>query len=589
MKSFFKNVLAVLTALAIFFIFTFFLTLSLIAIFSPSESFVVEENSILHLNLNNKVLTERSLPDEFVIPMNVPLLGNLGEAPTVGMNELRKAIRSAAESDKISGIFLEAGSMSGGMALRQELRNELIDFKESGKFIISYDSYFSELGYHVASAADSIYIHPYGGIDFSGLASQGIYLRGMLDKLEIEPEIFVVGEYKSAVEMYMNYERSPADREQTLDFVTDLHTILLEDISESRNLEFERVKEINDRFLIRRVEDALEFGFVEGIHYKNEVEEILKTLTDREEDSELELVTIGNMNSSSEVIREPVTRNNIAVIYAAGEIGSETGIGIYDRNMTKEIAKARDNDRVKAIVLRVDSPGGQLFASEQIRHELELAQKEKPLVVSMGNVAASGGYWISMSADTIVAQSNTITGSIGIFGMFFNMEGLLENKLGINTDVVATGEFSDLPNMAREMRPAERAIIQGFIEQGYNQFIDVVSEGREMPEGEVREIAEGRVYSGLRAKELGLVDVIGGLDRSIEIAAEMAELDEYRIIAYPEQKTFFETLLEDLSGGVRANRIEKELGPLYPVFEQYQTIIRSQGIQARMPFDMVIN
>lgn len=589
MKSFFKNVLAVLTALAIFFIFTFFLTLSLIAIFSPSESFVVEENSILHLNLNNKVLTERSLPDEFVIPMNVPLLGNLGEAPTVGMNELRKAIRSAAESDKISGIFLEAGSMSGGMALRQELRNELIDFKESGKFIISYDSYFSELGYHVASAADSIYIHPYGGIDFSGLASQGIYLRGMLDKLEIEPEIFVVGEYKSAVEMYMNYERSPADREQTLDFVTDLHSILLEDISESRNLEFERVKEINDGFLIRRVEDALEFGFVEGIHYKNEVEEILKTLTDREEDSELELVTIGNMNSSSEVIREPVTRNNIAVIYAAGEIGSETGIGIYDRNMTKEIAKARDNDRVKAIVLRVDSPGGQLFASEQIRHELELAQKEKPLVVSMGNVAASGGYWISMSADTIVAQSNTITGSIGIFGMFFNMEGLLENKLGINTDVVATGEFSDLPNMAREMRPAERAIIQGFIEQGYNQFIDVVSEGREMPEGEVREIAEGRVYSGLRAKELGLVDVIGGLDRSIEIAAEMAELDEYRIIAYPEQKTFFETLLEDLSGGVRANRIEKELGPLYPVFEQYQTIIRSQGIQARMPFDMVIN
>lgn len=589
MKSFFKTVFAVLTALIIFFTFTFFLSIGFIALLSPSDTVVVNENSVLHLNLNNRVLAERSAPDDFAIPLNVPVLGNIADAPTVGLDNLRKAIRSAAESDKISGIFLEAGTMMGGLALRQELRGELEEFKESGKFIISYGNYFSETGYYLSSIADSVYIHPYGGMDFTGLASQGIYIRGMLDKLEIEPEIFVVGEYKSAVEMYMNYGRSDEDREQTLDFLTDIHNTILEAIADSRNLDIDRVREINDGFLIRRVEDAVELGFAEGIHYKNEVEEILKTLTGRDEEEDLELITMKNFNRSSEIIREPRTRNGIAVIYASGDIGSGPASGIQDRKLTREIERARDNDRVQAIVLRVDSPGGQLFASEEIRHHLELAQKEKPLVVSMGNLAASGGYWISMSADTVVAQSNTITGSIGIFGMFFNMEGLLENKMGIHTDVVTTGQFSDLPNPTREMRPAERAIFQEFIEEGYNQFIDVVSQGRGMSEEEVRLLAEGRVYSGSRALELGLVDVIGGLDRSIEIAAELAEVEEYRIIAYPEQKTFFETLLEEMSGGVTTNRIKRDLGPLYPIYEQYQALISSQGVQARMPFDIILD
>lgn len=588
MKSFFKTVLAVLTAIIIFFIFTFFLSLSFIALLSPSDTVTVKENSILHLNLNNRVLAERSAPDDFAIPVNVPMLGNIGDAPSVGLDDLRKAIRSAAESEKITGIFLEAGTMSGGLALRQELRRELENFKESGKFIVSYSNFYSEPGYYLTSVADSIYVHPYGGVDFSGLASQGLYLRGMLDKLEIEPEIFVVGEYKSAVEMYMNYGRSDEDREQTLEFLTDIHNTLLEDISVSRNIDIDRVKQINNEFLIRRAEDAVEFGFAEGVKYKNEVKDILKVLTGVESDDDLELVTMRNFNKSSEIIRDPRTRNNVAVIYASGDIGSGPSSGIQDRKLTREIERAKNNDRVQAIVLRVDSPGGQLFASEEIRHQLELAQKEKPLVVSMGNLAASGGYWISMSADTVVAQSNTITGSIGIFGMFFNMEGLLENKLGINTDFVTTGEYSDLPNPTREMRPAERAIIQEFIEEGYDQFISVVSEGRSMDDEIVRSLAEGRVYSGARAYELGLVDVIGGLDRAIEIAAELAELDEYRIIAYPEKKTFFETLLEEMSSGVKSGQIKRDLGPLYPLYEQYQALINSQGIQARMPFDIII-
>lgn len=588
MKSFFKTVLAVFTALILFFMLTFFFSLGFLAVLTPSDKVEVKDNSILHLNLNNRVLAERSAPDDFAFPVDLPLLGNIGEAPTVGLDNLRKAIRSAAESDKISGIFLQAGSMMGGQALRQELRNELVKFKESGKFIISYDTYYSEMGYYVSSTADSIYVHPYGDIGFSGFASQGLYLRGMLDKLEIEPEIFVVGEFKSAVEMFMNYERSAEDREQTLDFLNDLHQITLEAISESRGLDLDRVKEINDQFLIRKPEDALEFGFVEGLHYKNEVEYILRQLVEFEEDKDLNLITVSDFNKSSETIRESRSRDRIAIVYASGEIGSDSGAGIRDRSLIREIERAKDNDRVKAVVLRVDTPGGSVLASEQIRHALALAAEEKPLVISMGNVSASGGYWISMPADTLVAQSNTITGSIGIFGMLFNAEGLLTNKLGINTDVVTTGQFSDLGNTTRAMRPNERAIIQEYIEDGYDRFINVVAEGRKMSEEEVRIIAEGRVYSGLRAKELGLVDVIGGLDRSLEIAAELAELEEYRTIAYPEQKNFLETLLKGMSDGVMTRRMKSELGPLYPIFEQYKTMMRSQGIQARMPFDVIV-
>lgn len=588
MKSFFKSVLAVFTALVLFFILTFFFTLGFLAVLTPSETVEVKENSILHLNLNNKVLAERGIPDEFTLPVDVPLLGNVGDAPTVGLDDLREAIRSAAESEKISGIFLEAGSMLGGQALHQELRNELVKFKESGKFIVSFDSYYSELGYYVSSTADSIYMHPYGDLGFSGLASQGIYLRGMLDKLEIEPEIFVVGEFKSAVEMYMNYERSAEDREQTLDFLTDLHLVTLEAISESRGLDFDRVREINNQFLIRESEDALELGFVEGLHYKNEVENILRRLVEFEDDQDLNLITLNNFNKSPETINESRSRDRIAIIYASGEIGSESVAGIQDNKLVREIERAIDNDRVKAIVLRVDTPGGTVLASEKIRHALALSAEEKPLVISMGNVSASGGYWISMPADTLVAQSLTITGSIGIFGMLFNVEGLLENKLGINTDVVTTGQFSDIGNPTRPMRPNERAIIQEYIEKGYDQFIDVVAEGRNMSEEQVRLIAEGRVYSGIRAKELGLVDVIGGLDKSLELAAELAQIEEYRTIAYPAQKTFFETVLEGMNEGVTMRRMKSELGPLYPLYEQYKTMTSNQGILARMPFDIII-
>lgn len=589
--NFIKSVLSVLVGLIIFFGISFLSLIILIAVLSPSDTVKVENNSVLVINLNETQLVERTSPDDFNLPISLPLVGNLGGERTAGLDNLRRAIRSAAESDKISGIYLQSGTVFGGMALLQELRNELEEFKKnSGKFIISYSPIYSEGGYYLSSVADEIFIHPVGGMDFSGMASQGIYLKGLFDKLEIEPEVFVVGEYKSAVETFTRTSRSAEDREQTLDFLGDLHRQSIQAVADSRGIEFERVMEINNQLLAMRVEDTIELGLMDEIRYGDEVRARLMELVNVEDEDDLHFITASNLNKSGEAISEGRSRDRVAVIYASGEIGSSASSGIYDRRLVREIRRARDNDNVKAVVLRVDSPGGGVLASDQIRRELELLQEEKPLIASMGNVAASGGYWISLPADTIMAQSNTITGSIGIFGLFFNVEGLLTNQLGIETDVVTTGEFSDFPNPTRRMTDVERRMFQDAIEEGYDLFISRVAEGRNMSEEEVRLVAEGRVYSGDRALELGLVDVIGGLNEAVLLAAQLAEIeDDFRIIAYPEQRSFFENLLESMGSGARAQRrIQTELGPFYPVYEQLQQVLRMEGAMARMPYDIII-
>ena len=586
MKSFFKNVLAVIVPLILFSVLSFFFMITFLAVLSPDDSVTVKENTVLHLDLNGKVLSERSNPDDFNLPLPIPLIGNVGDEPTAGINELKDAIRAASTSEKIKGIFLEAGTLAGGGPLMQDLHNELQDFKESGKFIISYSENYSELGYMLSSAADSLYLHPYGIVDLSGLASQGIYLRGMFDKLEIEPEVFKVGEFKSAVETFMNYERSEEDRLQTLEFLQDLDIINLETIAAARGKDLDELEEIRYELLIRKAEDAVDYGLAEAVHYRNDVVSKLEAMMDTDE---LEIITASDLNRSPEKIDRPTSRDRVAVLYASGDIGSDEGNGIQDKAMVKEIEKLRENDRVKAVVLRIDSPGGGVFASEEIRHQLELTQQEKPLIVSMSNVAASGGYWISMPADTIVAHPNTITGSIGIFGLFFNVQGFMENKMGIRADIVKTGQYSDLPNPARKMTRGEKAIFQELIEEGYDQFIDVVAKGRDMDETYVREVAEGRVYSGRRAFELGLVDVLGGLDVAVEIAAQKAGLEAYRVSDYPAQRSFVEQIFEDMGAEARTRTIREELGPFYPVYEQVQAVMRSQGVQARMPFDIVVD
>lgn len=592
MLNFIKHVASVIVALLIFFggvIFFGFITLVLL---SPSDEVVVKEQSVLYLNLNNQTLVERASKDDFNLNLPIPLIGGSAGESTVGIDDLKQALRSAAGSDKIAGVYLKAGTLGGGRALFQELRNELETFKESGKFLISYSPYYSESGYYLASVADEVFLHPTGGMDFSGLSSQGVYLRGLFDKIGLEPEVLVVGEYKSAVETFTRRSRSEADREQTLDFLTDLHEININAVAESRDLSVERVMEINNNLLVRNTEDAVELGLADGVHYEDEVRNhILQQMELNPDEAELELISAGELNKSGEAVSPEGDRNSrVAVIYASGDIGSDASAGIYDKRMVEEIRKARENEDVKAMVLRVDSPGGGVLASDEIRRELELTQQEMPLIASMGNVAASGGYWISMPADTVMAQSNTITGSIGIFGLLFNVEEMLNDKLGIQTDMVKTGRFSDLGNPARPKTQEERAILQQNIEEGYDLFIEVVAEGRDMEEAAVREVAEGRVYSGQRALELNLVDLLGGLDDAVALAAEMAGIQEsYRTIAYPQQKSFFENLMQDLGGAqAREQRLRAELGPLYPAYKQLRPLLQHDGVVARMPYDIVI-
>lgn len=349
--------------------------------------------------------------------------------------------------------------------------------------------------------------------------------------------------------------------------------------------------EINNNLLVRNTEDAVELGLADGVHYEDEVRKhIMAMLELNPDEDELELISISDLNKSAEAVTPDGDRNSqVAIIYASGDIGSTSGAGIYDKRMVEEIRKARENEDVKAMVLRVDSPGGGVLASDEIRRELELVEMEMPLIASMGNVAASGGYWISMPADTVMAQSNTITGSIGIFGLLFNVEEMLNDKLGIQTDMVKTGRFSDLGNPARPKTQQERAIIQQDIEEGYNLFIEVVAKGRDMDEAAVREVAEGRVYSGQRALELNLVDLLGGLDDAVALAAEMAGIQEsYRSIAYPEQKSFFENLMEDFGGAqAREQHLKAELGPLYPAYRQLRPLMQHEGVLARMPYEIV--
>lgn len=595
MINFIKNVLSVLTGLIIFSLGLLVVIIIAVAVLSPSDTVEIEEQSVLRLELNNATLVDRARSDDFNIPLPIPFIGGDTGMRTIGINDLKKTLRSAAASDKIEGVYLQAGTLRGGQALFKELREELERFKESGKFLISYSPFYSETGYYLSSVADEVFLHPTGSMDFSGLSTQGVYLRGLFDKIGLEPEVLVVGEYKSAVETFTETSRSEEDREQTLDFLTDLHEIMIAAVAGSRELSIERVTEINNNLLVRNPQDAADLGLVDGVHYEDEVRSRLLERMELEIDpADLEFVSYQKLNKSDEALSPEGDRNSrVAIIYASGEIGSDPGAGIYDKRMVSEIRKARENDDVKAMVLRVDSPGGGVLASDEIRRELELAQQEMPLIASMGNVAASGGYWISMPADMVMAEANTITGSIGIFGLLFNVEELLNDKLGIQTDVVKTGRFSDLGDPSRPQTPEERAILQQSIEEGYELFIEVVADGRDMDDAAVREVAEGRVYSGQRALELNLVDILGGLDDAVALAAEMAGIeDSYRTIAYPEQQSFFENFVENLGGGasLREQQLEAELGPLYPAYKQIRPLLRYEGGPvARMPYDIVID
>ena len=584
---FLSNVLATIIGLFIFFIIGFFILLGIIGIAASSDDKVtIKENTVLHLNLDNKLLVERGSDDDFAIPS----FGPFATVPSVGLNQLKTAIRTAKENDNIKGIYLQSGILlGGGPAMLLELRNELEDFKTTGKFIVSYSEILTEGGYFLSSVADEVYLNPLGALEFNGLSSNVVFLTGLFKKLEIEPVIFRVGEFKSAVEPFFLEKMSEENRLQTAMFLNEMNDLAIEKIAISRNLSFERLKEINDNMLVRKNQDAVDMGLVDGLWYDDQVKDLLREKLGIAEDKEIPSINVTRINTTAKTPNR-TSPNKIAVIIASGEIISGDSEGsIGSKQFSEEIKKARKDKDVKAIVLRVNSPGGSVLASDVIWREMYEAKQVKPVIASMSEVAASGGYYISAPADTIVAQPNTITGSIGIFGLWFNMEGLLQNKLGITTDVVTTGEYSDFMNPTRQISPIEKGIVQTQVEEGYDVFLSRVAEGRGMTKEQVMEVASGRVWTGIQAQRNGLVDVLGGLDDAINIAAAKAGVsDDFRVAYFPEQKSFFERILSELSRDVQTRYMQFKLGHNYYIYQQIEKVKQFEGIMVRLPYDIVV-
>jgi protease-4 len=586
--KFLGNVLAVIVGLFAFSIVAVLIVFALLGMVAASseEEVTLEKNSILHLDLNGRTLVERTSEEDLVFGS---FLDPFGGDNTAGLVNLKKAIAEAKTNENIKGIYLNAGLFGAGQAGLLELREALQDFKESGKFIVAYDEAYSEGGYFLASVADEIYLNPLGGIDFNGFSSEGIFLKGFFEKVGIKPEVFRVGEFKSAVEPFILDKMSPENRLQTQYFLDDINSHAIDLIAESRKIAKDSLIKINQQMLVRKPKDAVTYKLATALKYEDEVHSILKEKLGLKEEDQISTINATELGGQAKS-KNITSTNRIAVILAEGEIVDGNAEGaISSEKFAKEIRKARKDENIKAIVLRVNSPGGSILASDVIWREMSEAKKVKPVIVSMGEVAASGGYYIAAPADTIVAQPNTITGSIGIFGILFNVQELVNDKLGVTTDVVSTGELSDFGNMARPLTEVERTIIQSSVEDGYETFISRVAEGRGMHPDSVRKVASGRVWTGTQAKARGLVDVLGGLDTAIGIAAAKIKAGEdYRVVYYPEKKPWFEELMLNFSDQVQVRILQTQLGDQYPLYQKIQRLKNYQGVQVRMPQEIVI-
>ena len=575
--AFLRNLLATIVGL---FIFCFLLIFLLGSIAASSESIPhVEDNSVLHLNLSG-VVVEKAVDD--------PLQELLGGGPApISLLDLLAAIDAAAYDDRIRGIYIEPQFLSAGYSSLQEIRDAIIDFKSSGKFVHAYGEYISEGDYYLVSVADSIYLNPQGSLEFNGLSAGVTFFKGLFDKLEIEPEIFRVGEYKSFVEPFIRKSMSEENRRQLTELITSVHDTYLQNVSATRGISLDALKGISDQMKVRLPEDAARVGLVSKVAYEDEMIDLLKSEVGIQPGDNLELITYDKYMKTTSA--SGLSSNKIAVIVANGDIVmGEVDNAVGSDQFAEEIRKARESSSVKAIVLRVNSPGGSLTASDIIWREIMLTKGKKPIIASMSDVAASGGYFIAMPCDTIIAQPNTITGSIGIFGLLFNFGDFLENKLGITNESVSTGEFSDLMTVTRSLTEYERSIIQNQVEEGYRTFVAKAAQGRNMPVEELMKHAGGRVWSGTQARERDLVDVLGSFDTAVKIAAEKAGIaDDYRLSFYPRQKPLLEKMLTDLSEAeVKIFGGQEKV--FTPYLQQIESLQRMNGIQARLPGNLEI-
>lgn len=587
MKDFLKFTLATVTGIIISSVVLFFISILVVfSMVSSSESETqVRKNSVMMLDLNG-TLTERSQENPLDFLMKE-------DYKTYGLDDILSSIRKAKENEDIKGIYIQATSLGAGFASLEEIRDALKDFKESGKFIVAYGDTYTQNLYYLSSVADKVLLNPQGMLEWRGLAATPMFFKDLLEKIGVEMQIFKVGTYKSAVEPFISTEMSPANREQVNVYLSSIWGQITSSVAESRNLSLEALNKEADRMLMfYPAEESVKNGLVDTLIYKNDVRDYLKNIVGIDKDDNMPVLGIQDMINVKKNVPRDKSGNVIAVYYAYGEIdggsSASTDEGINSEKVIKDLRKLKDDENVKAVVLRVNSPGGSAYGSEQIWYAVNQLKKEKPVIVSMGDYAASGGYYIACNADTIVAEPTTLTGSIGIFGMMPNAKGLTE-KLGVNFDVVKTNPYADFGNLTRPMNDGEKGLMQMHVNKGYELFLTRCSDGRGISMEELDKIAQGRVWTGSTAKELGLVDELGGLDKALEIAIAKAGVDAYTVMNYPKKEGFLESLMNTNPGNyIKARMLNGKMNDVYRQFSIIGNFDKIDRIQARVPFELNI-
>lgn len=586
MKEFLRSTLATITGVLICgFIFIILGISTLVGIMASSETeTVVPPNSVFTLELKGTI-QERYQPspvDQFFED----------QISTYGLEDILNAIQKAKENDLIKGIYLHTGALSCSAASLQAIHRALADFKQSGKFLVAYADAYTQGGYYVASVADKVIVNPVGSLSWHGLASETMFLKDFLAKIGVKMQIFRVGTYKSAVEPMMSTEMSPANREQTQAFLESTWKSILNDVSASRHISADSLNLLADRNMdFQPAETYVSSGLADTLMYQDEVLSYLKSLTGLSDEDDLKTLNLDEMTRVKATAPKSKTRDVVAVYYAYGEIdngSSSYDEGINSEKVTKDLRDLRKDKNVKAVVLRVNSPGGSAYGSEQIWREVSLLKAEKPVVVSMGDYAASGGYYISCAAHKIVAEPTTLTGSIGIFGMMPDASELLNDKLGLHFDGDKTHKMADMGSMSRPFNAEESALMQQMVNQGYALFTKRCAEGRHIPLEELCKIAEGRVWTGSMAKELKLVDELGGLDTAIQLAAQLGKVKDYNLQTYPAKEDFLTQLLNTRTDRYIHSQLQETFGEYYRSFDWIRHLGQSDRLQARLPFNLRI-
>ena len=558
---------------------------AMIASVGSSNTVSVKDNSILKLELQ-KPIQEQAEENPF------EMFGDEFSQyyqSSIGLDDILTCIKSAAKDPKIKGIYINTGSVSAAPATLKEVHDALVEFKESGKFIYAYSDSYTQGAYYLSSMADKVTMSSTGIIEFKGMALQVMFYKGLLDKLDVDMQVIRHGKFKSAVEPYLMDKMSEANREQMTLLANTLWNTMLEDMAKSRNIDKDQLNQIADGLFIGTADKAVESKLVDKTCYKSDVAQDLKKLVGVAEDKDLNITNLAEYRKAVKAETNSA-KDEIAVIYAVGQItGGKSGDdSMGSETMVKLIRDAYTSENVKAIVLRVNSPGGDGTASDIIWHEIEQAKKAgKVVVTSMGDYAASGGYYISCNSNYIIAQPNTLTGSIGVFGMIPSFQRALKNKLGVTVDGVTTNKHSDAVGTMRPLNAEETAVFQEFIDGFYGVFTQRVADGRGMEQSAVDEIGQGRVWAGADALKIGLVDALGNIDDAIAKAAELANLDTYKLTYYPKKKDFWTKLMEKSSGDNNIQAvIRQELGDQYYIYQGLKQLQNAEGVQALMPLQI---